>query len=532
MTTVLLIDGYTDDPASLGVPPYISPMTRAVAGAVRVSGADLKFMTIDDVRGGGKLPRADVSVVLGGCSVPGRYLRSMPASLRELRELVQRQGGLKVLGGSGSMNEVLSDMFDISVSKDLAATVADLLDGREPEDRWRTLEEWERWLLAGADVVKMHPDFPLPLIAEVETYRGCVRYSSGGCSYCIEPLKGKPLHRRPEDVVREVAELNRLGVRNIRLGAQTCILSYGAEGGDAPRPRPEVLRQLLEGLSCLDLDVLHVDNANPAVIAEHPLEAEESISLLVRYCTPGNVLALGMESADPEVIKANNLNATPDQVMDAIGLVNRLGSLRQDEGLPALLPGINLLAGLDGETANTYELNLAFLNEVLDRGLMLRRINIRQVMPIRRDFKVRVNRSRFLKFKKKVRETIDRPMLERVCPQGTLLRGVFTEHRDGSTTFGRQVGSYPLLVGIPYPMDLGISIDVRVVDWGYRSVTAVEWPLDLNCCPLKALEALPGIGRKRAARLALARPLNGWEAVDAAMDDPGVAESLRRWTRL
>lgn len=282
----------------------------------------------------------------------------------------------------------------------------------------------------------------------------------------------------------------------------------------------------------MDLGVLHVDNANPAIIAQHPKEAGESISLLVRHCTPGNVLALGMESADPEVIKANNLNANPDQMMDAIRLVNRLGSVRKDEGLPALLPGINLLVGLDGETANTYELNLAFLREVRDQGLMLRRINIRQVMPIRREFKVRVNRSRFLKFKREVRKTIDRPMLERVCPQRTLLRGVFTEHRDGNTTFGRQVGSYPLLVGIPYPIDIGRSIDVRVVDWGYRSVTAVEWPLDLDHCPLKALEALPGIGRKRAARLAVARPLDRWEAVDAAMDDPDVAESLRSWTMM
>ena len=30
---VLLIDGYIDDPAALGVPPYISPISRAVAGA-------------------------------------------------------------------------------------------------------------------------------------------------------------------------------------------------------------------------------------------------------------------------------------------------------------------------------------------------------------------------------------------------------------------------------------------------------------------------------------------------------------------
>ena len=36
---VAVIDGYIDDPAALGVPPYISPMIRAVAGAARDAGA-------------------------------------------------------------------------------------------------------------------------------------------------------------------------------------------------------------------------------------------------------------------------------------------------------------------------------------------------------------------------------------------------------------------------------------------------------------------------------------------------------------
>ena len=36
---VLLIDGYIDDPAALGVPPYISPIIRAIAGAAMDAGA-------------------------------------------------------------------------------------------------------------------------------------------------------------------------------------------------------------------------------------------------------------------------------------------------------------------------------------------------------------------------------------------------------------------------------------------------------------------------------------------------------------
>ena len=61
--TVLLVDGYIDDPAALGVPPYISPIIRAIAGAALDAGADrVEYVTIDMIRRGAKLPQADVSV--------------------------------------------------------------------------------------------------------------------------------------------------------------------------------------------------------------------------------------------------------------------------------------------------------------------------------------------------------------------------------------------------------------------------------------------------------------------------------------
>ena len=47
--------------------------------------------------------------------------------------------------------------------------------------------------------------------------------------------------------------------------------------------------------------------------------------------------------------------------------------------MPKLLPGLNFIAGLNGETKETYRLNMQLLNQIKNLGLMLRRINIRQV---------------------------------------------------------------------------------------------------------------------------------------------------------
>lgn len=524
----LIIDGYVDEPACLGVPPYISPQVRAAVGAARAAGAEAEYITIDQVRRGISLPHATVSLVMAGSAVPGKYLRAMPASGKEVAALAERLPGTRVLGGPATLEDGNLARFDHLAHRDPAAAVHDLLAIGSAKERWRSMEEWNAWLMTGADTVLRHPDFPQPLVAEVETYRGCVRYASGGCSFCVEPMKGAPAFRDEEDIIAECRKLRELGVTNFRLGAQTCIVSYKADvsSGDPPRPNPQAVERLFAGIAALGPDVLHVDNANPAVIASYPEESEAALKTLVKHCTSGNVLALGLECADPAVREANNLNASAEQAMDAIRMINRIGGEVGESGLPELLPGLNFIVGLEGETKESLELDRAFLRSVLDEGLLLRRINVRQVIPVRREFPPTVNHQEFVRFKEFVREHVDRPMLERMVPQGRVLRRVFTELRDGNTTFGRQIGSYPLLVGIPYPVEVGRYIDVKVIGWGYRSITAIEHPLKINFCPLKALEALPGVGRKRAIRLFRKRPMRSMSDLAAALDDPKVAKEL------
>jgi len=526
---VLIVDGFVDEPASLGVPPYISPHIRAIAGAVADAGATSHYISINELRKQVKLPNAQISVFFGGVSVPGKYLRAMPASQNEIIRFSKTLPGIKILGGPATFDVQYEEtgLFDQIAKKDIAACVYDFLRTGEFSTRWRTIEEWNRWLIKGAPVVKKHPDYPEPLIAEIETYRGCIRYQSGGCSFCIEALKGAPLFREPEDVIQEIRTLNRLGVKNFRLGGQTCFISYKAQGyGDNLRLNPQAIKTLLSGIANIGIDIIHLDNANPAVIAEHPEDARMILETIVHYCTSGNVLALGMESADPIVIERNNLNATPEQVFEAIKLINDVGAEIGETGLPKLLPGLNFIIGLDGESKKTLEHNLAFLRSVIKEGLLLRRINVRQVMPIRRKFKPGVTHADFLRFKEMVRKEIDKPMLQRVAPAGTILRRVYLELREGNKTFGRQIGTYPLLVGFDYPLELGHFVDAMVVGWGYRSVTAIEYPFPINTAPLAAMRCLPLIGEKRGTRILKRRPFRTLSELANALDDPALAEKI------
>jgi len=458
--------------------------------------------------------------------VAGNYLGGRPLSPKEAQQICSQHPDT-LLGGPLASHDRLED-YPLKTTGDLSACFSDYLEGKNQTGRLAEAGELQRWLVKGAPVTTKHPNYPDTVLAEISLYHGCVRYFTGGCLFCSEPAYGRPRFRKPEDVIEEVKALYCEGLRHFRLGGQSCTISYGTDQlgeTETPRPDPSQIRKLFAGINraCPNIKVLHVDNANPAVMTAHPRQTEKILKILVEHTTPGNILALGLESADPEVIRQNNLNSTPEETAKAVKMINKVGRERGENGMPRLLPGINFLAGLKGETAQTYRYNLEFLRELLEENLWLRRINIRQVLSHRKDFETK-HRREFKKFKKKVRENIDRPLLKKMFPPGTVLKNVYMEKKEGRNSFGRQVGTYPLLVGVNYELQLNKFYDIKITDHGYRSITGVETPLKFCGASVKQLEAIPGIGSKRARKLFLEQPQNP-EELAGIINDPEVVKT-------
>ena len=226
-TEVLIIDGYVDEPSLLGVPPYISPEPRLICGVLEEYGLEWEYITADEYREYG-LPIADKIIVHGGVTVPGNYLSGTPLTEKEAEDIAEKAVVETFLGGPlAKFSEV--EGFNYYSKKDLSAYFYEYLDGEE-RDRWTTLYERNRWLVKGSEVVKRHPMYPDPLLAEIETYRGCPRYITGGCSFCSEPWYGKPEFRNQEDIIDEIKALYDLGVRYFRLGRQLGTFSYKYDG--------------------------------------------------------------------------------------------------------------------------------------------------------------------------------------------------------------------------------------------------------------------------------------------------------------
>ncbi|HTY14121.1 MAG TPA: radical SAM protein [Methanoregulaceae archaeon] len=524
-----IIDGYVDEPACLGVPPYISPYIRTVAGVLAERKYRTRYCTIDQVRSDpvffSRFSKSALVVMIAGVTVPGKYIGGTPATLTEIQQIgLSVRGPEKFIGGpigfgyspGGGEKAVLQAIagFD-HLLKGSPAEALDSWFGSGAAEGRTDYPMSDVWSVAGSPIIREHPSFPF-LMCEIETARGCARVETGGCSFCTEPLYGPPVYRSPGGIVREVEALYSAGARHFRIGRQPDLLSYMTRGGEFPVPEATILEDLFSGIknAAPGLETLHIDNVNPGTIARHPDESREALEVIVKYHTPGDVAAFGMETADPVVVRENNLKAGPEEVMAAIRIVNDVGA-RRNQGIPELLPGLNFVTGLKGETVETYELNESFLMELLGEDLLVRRVNLRQLMafPGTRAFidnTLGIYDSRFRKFKEFVRNNFDRPMIRRVFPIGTVFRHIIIEI-SGSISFGRQMGTYPVLVGIPLVIPCRTVIDAAVVDYGSRSLTALPVPLDINHLPHSALKWLPGVGKGKAGAIAAGRPYRSLE---------------------
>jgi len=566
MLKVSILDGYVDEPTCLGVPPYISPYPRYIAGAIWSYNKNVKilYVTVDKLRNDSNnlnlINKTDILIVIAGMTVPGRYLSGYPVSPNELVFYLSKLNKpIKILSGpagkygfglSGGKKVIdtsfVQDIFDLIIAGDSEIVIGELLKNNlsiEKTNPGLCRSDYsviKNYAIKGSNIVKQHPFFPEYLISEIETYRGCSRSVVGGCSFCSEPLKGLPSFRKINEILLEIKSLYSIGIRHFRIGNQPCIFSYMAKDAgkiEFPRPNTNALKNLFDGIRNVapDLETLHIDNANPGVISHYPKECKLIAKSIIKNHTSGDVAAFGIESADPIVVKQNNLKASTDEVLTSIKLLNKIGSKTGSNGLPELLPGLNFVFGLKGETKNTFKLNYQFLEEINNCNLLVRRVNLRQVIPIRGTYmydygikNIIKHKSEFQRFKRKFREGFERPMLKKIIPRETVLKKVFSEMHRGKITFGRQMGSYPILVGIPGNIPLRKFINVKIVDHGYRSVTAIPFPIEINTISSDTLAAYPGIGKKRATRIILKRPFENINEIVDSLDDPKIGEKLVR----
>ncbi len=499
-----IIDGYVDEPAHLGVPPFISAYARYAHAVYAYFGVDAAYYTIDQIREKelwNQFDHLDQILIIGGTTVPGKYVAGTPLQWKEISILSQSNPHpLRIFFGTmtfGFSNRgrfrtmpVLDELrksFECVITGNLETFLFHLLHGDDPEE---SIPRDDSILCTISvhlgSLLPKHPLFPY-VINEIELSTGCERNEH--CSFCTEPLI-YPVHtqRTLASIQDEMRSLAAYGGMYLRLGRATNIFSFGDLGQG---PNPVMIEHLYQMIreSVPRLKVLHTDNAHIGYMTKHPQTCRKILETIAQYNTPGDGLSLGIESFDEQVLKENNKGFSRQQAFEALNMINEIGSIRE-KGIPKLLPGINLLFGLIGESAETYSINQEALQQIIQRDWMVRRVNIRQAMIFpgtllanQRSPKSNLkSRNRFYHFKEWVRREFDHSMLKKVFPKGTQIKEVIPEYHEGMVTFGRPLGSYPILIGIREKLPLREPVDVLVSEHGYRSITGVVIPsIDDSC---------------------------------------------------
>ncbi|WP_328923240.1 radical SAM protein [Streptomyces sp. NBC_00190] len=493
----VVLDCYTVEPSGLGVPPYISTYVRTAYSALRQArpGNDVRYLTIDDVRwslNGGKphvaaphsdpltysttanrddairlLRDAEEVIVIGGDKVPSVHLHAVNGGLADIARAMSCVRGKRYLLGPMT-TFMLSEpaeyagLFDAShthtiTSKDIA------LGSRTSAPYGRLRADRDSF----AGLVEQMPWTP---IAELEMYRGCTRRNF--CDFCNEPGKSPIVaFRDVDDIVEEAGQLYAAGVRHLRLGQQTCFFSYHNRDVDK-------IRALLSGIrkACPDLEVLHIDNADPLAVAA-PV-GRKIAGLVAEFCTEGNCAPMGIESFDLVVIERNTLTCTPDVLMRAVQHVNEAGGERGPGGLPMLLPGLNLIYGMPGETHATHIANLTWLTRIYHAGLMCHRTNVRQVrafpgtpLAAQNGQPLAPSAEHFETWKADIDHGWDQPMKERVYPSGLLVPGLHSYFVNDMGTWWRRLGSYSIQIIEPNTATpVGTSGDLAITGHAPRVI--------------------------------------------------------------
>ena len=475
---ITILDCYTDEPAGLGVPPYLGTYPRYIGGSLDKLPY---YITIDDLRAYNKgvnnaklsqktniktynltnnfknlkkiLYDTDELIIIAGVHTPGKYLSAVPGTLKEIIQLIKNIKCKKTLTGPA--------FYGTSSQGGRFFEKADLSNFDEIKEFNFSYDEINEFSVKGAEIIKQIPDLR---IIELETSKGCSREKH--CSFCTEPLKHKLAFRPKEHILKEAEAFDKLGLKYFRLGKQSCYYSH-----------PEAADIVKDIRKQFNPRVLHIDNVNPFNVISK--EGEEITKSIVKYCTEGNTAAFGVESFDPDVVIQNNLNSDPETTYKAVKIINKYGKERGENGMPKFLPGINLLFGLIGESKTTNEHNMKWLKRFLKENLLLRRINIRQVdifegTPLHDKVGnkfIKKNKKYYWKWRNQIRQEIDFPMLKKIVPEETILKNVRTEIYDGKTTFARQIGTYPLIIGIKKRIELKKFYNIKITGHMLRSIT-------------------------------------------------------------
>jgi ribosomal protein S12 methylthiotransferase len=195
-------------------------------------------------------------------------------------------------------------------------------------------------------VVMEWPGIPRQAVQGASAYLKIADGCRRPCAFCAIPLiKGTAVSRAPEAILRDAAELDRMGVHEVNLIAQDTT-DYGWDLG-IKDGLPNLLERLL--LAAPSIDWFRILYAYPGCVTDRLIETMASNPRLVPY------LDMPLQHAHPDVLRRMQRPANMDWVHRAIEKMRRR--------MPDLALRTTFLVGYPGETEREFQSLLDFVTE-------------------------------------------------------------------------------------------------------------------------------------------------------------------------
>lgn len=287
-----------------------------------------------------EVPEQAQVLIINTCSVRDNADKSFFGALGQWKKLKTQEGGRVVCVGGCMMQQehIVKEIQSKYPWVDVVFGTHNLhqlpeLIGEVQREHKRKICVWDQAeeMVEGLPAKRLHSHKAL-----VDIMYGCNNF----CTYCIVPYtRGRERSRKAEDILQEVRELVRDGVREIMLLGQN-VNSYQPSF-------PDLIHKLAE---VKGLDRIRFMTSHPKDISPELIQAYGQFPALSKY------IHLPVQAGSNEVLKRMNRGYTREHYLSLIH--------RFREVVPEIAISTDIIVGFPGETEKDFEDTLDLVRQV------------------------------------------------------------------------------------------------------------------------------------------------------------------------
>ena len=299
-------------------------------------------------------------ILINTCSIREKAEQTVRNRIKDLKKNKRTNSNL-IIGILGCMAERLKEKFleeeklvDLVIGpdayRDLPALIKETDEGRKAVNVILSKEE----TYGDINPVRLNSN---GVTAFVSITRGC----DNMCSFCVVPFtRGRERSRDPKSIIKEIAELSKLGYKEVTLLGQN-VDSYLWFGGGAKKDflklSEEKMAHAIDFAELLELVAKKNPNMRIRFSTSNPQDMKDSVlKTIAQYHNICNYIHLPVQSGSSKMLELMNRGHSREWYLDRIETINKY--------IPECGLSSDFITGFCNETEEDHQLTLSLMDVV------------------------------------------------------------------------------------------------------------------------------------------------------------------------